>query len=280
MTTPGVWYRGHTVTVGWWLATIAAGGRRARSTKSLAHGCTRPYELNRMFHPQGPTLLELTRQALSSTRKGYDLLAPRFDYTPFRTPAALLERVAPAFKTVDRALDLCCGTGAGLLALRPYVRQELVGIDFSPGMLAEARRRLADTPGEARVTLVEGDVLELTYAEEFDLVTCFGAFGHIPEADESRFVAAIHRALRPGGRFVFVTSWRPGPLDGRAWLLRGFNLVMRVRNALVRPPFVMYYLSFLLPDVQVLLERHGFRVEVEPLEYEGRRVACVTATKA
>src|SRR5690606_38987015 len=108
-------------------------------------------------------------------------------------------------------LDLCCGTGAGIIALRPHVRDEIVGVDFSPGMLAEARERTASAPGEARITLVEGDVLELAYDAEFDLVTCFGAFGHIREADEERFVRMIHRALRPGGRFVFVTSWRPGP---------------------------------------------------------------------
>ena len=69
-----------------------------------------------MFHPQGPTFGELARQALSSTERGYDLLAPKFDYTPFRTPDSLLELVAPLIgneKPIDSALDLCCGTGAG-----------------------------------------------------------------------------------------------------------------------------------------------------------------------
>ncbi len=48
-----------------------------------------------MFHPQGPTFFELARQALSSTERGYDLLAPKFDVTPFRTPREILEAVAP-----------------------------------------------------------------------------------------------------------------------------------------------------------------------------------------
>ena len=48
-----------------------------------------------MFHPQGPTFFELASQALSSTRQGYDLLAPKFDFTPFRTPDLILECVAP-----------------------------------------------------------------------------------------------------------------------------------------------------------------------------------------
>ena len=70
-----------------------------------------------MFHPQGPTLRELAVQALSSTERGYDLLAPKFDYTPFRTPEEIL---VPALSNLDRprsiaaALDMCCGTGAAL----------------------------------------------------------------------------------------------------------------------------------------------------------------------
>ena len=75
-----------------------------------------------MFHPKGPTFFELARQALSSTERGYDLLAPKFDFTPFRTPdeilsvvAAQLERLAP----FGSALDICCGTGAAMQAMRP-----------------------------------------------------------------------------------------------------------------------------------------------------------------
>ena len=46
-----------------------------------------------MFHPHGPTIRALLVQALSSTARGYDLLAPTFEYTTFRTPDAI---VAPA----------------------------------------------------------------------------------------------------------------------------------------------------------------------------------------
>ena len=47
-----------------------------------------------MFHPDGPTFWELARQALSSTTRGYDLLAPKFDVTPFRTPDVILRKSA------------------------------------------------------------------------------------------------------------------------------------------------------------------------------------------
>ncbi|WP_224241387.1 class I SAM-dependent methyltransferase [Hyalangium gracile] len=218
-----------------------------------------------MFHRKGPTLIELARQALSSVEQGYDLLAPKFEYTPFRTPDPVLrttmEQVGPP-RSIDRALDLCCGTGGAMRFLRPLCRQEVVGVDLSRGMLDEAHRLLADAPGDARITLVQGDALELGYTSEFDVVTSFGAFGHILEQDEPRLVEGIARALRPGGRFLFITAHPPSVLNPGYWMAKGFNAAMRVRNALWKPPFVMYYLTFLVPRARELLEAQGFEVDV------------------
>ncbi|HEY4027974.1 MAG TPA: SAM-dependent methyltransferase, partial [Candidatus Dormibacteraeota bacterium] len=95
-----------------------------------------------MFHPKGPTLRELTIQALSSTERGYDLLAPKFDYTPFRTPDAVLDAVSGLLATgapFGAGLDLCCGTGAGMGVLRPLCRDVVIGLDISRGMLEAGR---------------------------------------------------------------------------------------------------------------------------------------------
>ena len=47
---------------------------------------------------------------------------------------------------------------------------------------------------------VRGDALALPFGSAFDVVVCFGAFGHILERDQPRFVAEIARVLKPGGR--------------------------------------------------------------------------------
>jgi SAM-dependent methyltransferase len=218
-----------------------------------------------MFHPKGPTFFELAVQALSSTDRGYDLLAPKFDYTPFRTPDPVLRIAARTIGvplSLDRALDLCCGTGAAMKFLRPLCREAVVGVDRSQGMLAEASRRLADAPGEAAISLVRADALRLPFRSAFDLVTCFGAFGHILENDEPRLVASIAAALKRGGRFVCATSDRISALRPAWWLAHAFNAAMRARNALHKPEFVMYYLTFLLPRATELLEAEGFDVAV------------------
>jgi ubiquinone/menaquinone biosynthesis C-methylase UbiE len=221
-----------------------------------------------MFHPQGPTFYELAVQALSSTERGYDLLAPKFDYTPFRTPDWLLDPVADHLRPLapfDSALDVCCGTGAAVRVLRPLCTGRVVGLDFSQGMLEVCRRRVADMPGTAPVDLVRADALAMPFEAAFDVVTCFGAFGHILRRDEPRFAAEVARVLRPGGRFVFVTGYMPPVTSPGFWFAQAFNAAMRVRNFLVSPPFIMYYLTFLLPGARRLLERAGLAVEERPL---------------
>lgn len=225
-----------------------------------------------MFGSQGPTLIELARQALSSTERGYDLLAPKFDHTPFRTPDEIVEAVGrniAAGAVPHNGLDLCCGTGAGAQMLRRLCTGEVVGLDISAGMLEVGRRNV---PG---VTWVRGDAMAAPFGPEFDVVVCLGALGHVVAEDQPRFIAEVAKVLRPGGRFVFATSYPPRPTEPEFWLTHGFNTAMRIRNAVLKPEFVMYYLTFLLPDVGHQLEAAGFAVEEAPLG----RLAIVTATK-
>lgn len=237
-----------------------------------------------MFHPRGPTFWELAEQALSSTEHGYDLLAPKFDFTPFRTPDIVLgpaiERVAQG-TPIDSALDVCCGTGAAMQHLRPHVRQRLVGIDMSRGMLDVARVNLGEHTALPRVEFVLGDALAMPFEAEFDLAVCFGAQGHILPKDEQRFVSQIARVLRPGGRFAFVSGSMPPLWSPRLWLARAFNAAMRVRNVLIQPPFIMYYLTFMLPRAARLLERGGFDVAIDDTCFTGRLapLKLVVATK-
>uniref|UniRef100_J1RYY8 Type 11 methyltransferase n=2 Tax=Streptomyces auratus AGR0001 TaxID=1160718 RepID=J1RYY8_9ACTN len=230
--------------------------------------------LKTMFAPQGPTLRELAVQALSSVERGYDLLAPKFDRTPFRTPDAVLAPVSRALRELgpfDSGLDLCCGTGAGMGVLRQVCRERVTGVDISAGMLAAGRARAGVTATAPRVEWVRADARALPFGPVFDLAVSFGAFGHFLPRERPELFAQVHSVLRPGGRFVFpiAAPARPGSLG--YWTLLAFDAAMRVRNALWHPSFVMYYRTFRLADVRAELTRTGFDVELQSLPELGRR---------
>ncbi|WP_109028830.1 class I SAM-dependent methyltransferase [Streptomyces rubrogriseus] len=225
-----------------------------------------------MFSPEGPTLRELAVQALSSVERGYDLLAPKFDHTPYRTPDRVLDAVARGLEPLGpfaAGLDLCCGTGAGVDVLARVCQRDVTGVDFSAGMLEVARRRTLP-PGPA-VSWVRADARALPFGPAFDLVVSFGAFGHFLPRELPGLFGQVRSVLRPDGRFAFPVAAPPRPGSAGYWTLLGFDAAMRVRNALWRPPFVMYYRTFRLGDVGRELSRAGFRTDLHALPEFGHR---------
>lgn len=220
-----------------------------------------------MFSPQGPSLRELCVQALSSVERGYDLLAPKFDYTPFRTSESVLDATLHALSEVGpfgAGLDVCCGTGAGLTVLRPLCRGRITGVDFSAGMLAQARSAHPDA------TWVRADARALPFVGDFDLAVSFGALGHFLPDERPALFAGVHRALRPGGLFALPVGAQSPLTSVSHWAMVGFDLVMRVRNAVWRPPFVMYYRTSPLHALRDDLTAAGFTVSAVALAALGR----------
>ncbi len=236
-----------------------------------------------MFHSKGPTLFELARQCFSSTEHGYDLLAPKFDFTPYRTPDAILEVVGKEISQlppVESALDICCGTGAGMQMLRQFCSRRVTGIDFSRGMLDVAREQSAENEGRAELEFVRGNIFNMPFRNEFDLAICLSALGHIRDRDRTLFIDQVTASLKPGGRFILVTSYKPPVCSKEFWSSYAFNAAISVRNIFYRPQFIMYYLTFLLPDVKTFLEHHCFDVEgKDPFVGELSHLRLVTATR-
>jgi ubiquinone/menaquinone biosynthesis C-methylase UbiE len=215
-----------------------------------------------MSSSQGPSLRELAVQALSSVEHGYDLLAPKFDHTSFRTPDDMLHATIDALRPLGpfyQGLDVCCGTGAGMRVLTYVCRGSITGVDFSTGMLAQARR------AHPHAQWVRADARALPFAEVFNLAVSFGALGHFLPAERPALFAGVFRALQPGGVFAFPIG-APAPITSRSyWALLGFDLAMRVRNAVWRPRFIMYYRTCPLRAVCDDLAAAGFAVTSVPL---------------
>jgi ubiquinone/menaquinone biosynthesis C-methylase UbiE len=232
-----------------------------------------------VFSPSGPTLRELSIQALSSVERGYDLLAPKFDYTPFRTPESILDATVHALSEAGpfgSGLDVCCGTGAGMIVLQSVCQGRVTGVDFSTGMLAQAR---SAHPG---ATLVRADARALPFGDGFDLAVTFGALGHFLPTERPALFEGVHRALRPGGLFAFPICAPPPVTSVSYWAMLGFDIAMRVRNAVWRPPFVMYYRTMPFPAVRDELTAAGFTVGTIALTIRDVAPRCwlVVARKA
>jgi SAM-dependent methyltransferase len=142
----------------------------------------------------------------------YDALAPIYDAMgggqPFaklvaeRLEELIASREALASDAVS-FLDLGCGTGTLLLALRAsHPTWRLCGVDVSPGMLAVAGSK----PGHESVLWARARLPgALPFTQRFDLVGAFyDMLNHLPDRDalEATF-RTVASVLRPGGLFVF-----------------------------------------------------------------------------
>ena len=116
---------------------------------------------------------------------------------------ALLQIVVP--HDGEHVLDVGCGCGDLSLRLATAVGAsgKVVGVDVSKPMLAHAAARARAT--EASVDWREADAMTEPFEPVFDLVT--SRFGVMFFEDKARAFANLRRAVKPGGRFVFLT-WR------------------------------------------------------------------------
>lgn len=100
-------------------------------------------------------------------------------------------------------LDLGCGAGRHLSALRRLGFAHIVGLDLSAALLGEAARNLP-LRGAGRIMLVRGDMREIPFRGVFAaVVSIFTTFGYFAEdAENARIVSSVRQALGVGGVFL------------------------------------------------------------------------------
>lgn len=149
-----------------------------------------------------------------------------------------------------RMLDLACGTGQFLAALKQnYPRLSVTGLDLSRPYLQKAKARLAPW---SRHAMVQGGGETLPFADaSFDLVSCIYLFHELPRPIRRQVAAEMRRILKPEGWLIFVDSLQPGdhpPFD---------PLLHRFPQATHEP----YYADYLADNLEDLFEHAGFAMQ-------------------
>lgn len=143
---------------------------------------------------------------LEQIRRTYDKRAASYDRTVGFGEKLLVGDLRRRFGELlaGESLEVAVGSGLNL----PYYTDAVtlaVGVDLSPGMLAEARRR-ADALGRA-IELVEGDAQRLPFADaSFDTVAISLGLCTVP--DPALALREMARVCRPGGRVVLLEHVR------------------------------------------------------------------------
>ena len=199
----------------------------------------------------------------------------------------------PHIMAAGAVLDAGCGTGTLLHDARDAGHTgRLIGLDPAEGMLALARRR-------TDIEWVLGELQTARWDGEFDLVVMTGhAFQAIVSDEDLRCaVAAVRRALKPGGRFAFETRnpaarawerWRP---ENGATIIDAEGRPVRITTDIVAPfdgetvSFTHTFtgghasltqvsrstLRFLDPaSLWALLTEAGLRIEQQLGDFDGR----------
>jgi demethylmenaquinone methyltransferase/2-methoxy-6-polyprenyl-1,4-benzoquinol methylase len=110
----------------------------------------------------------------------------------------------------SRVLDICCGTGKITLELarRVGATGHVTGLDFSEKMLDVARQSVAASGLADRITLVQGNAMNLPFADDsFHAVTVGWGLRNVP--DIYTVILEMQRVVIPGGMVVSLDMGKP-----------------------------------------------------------------------
>jgi demethylmenaquinone methyltransferase/2-methoxy-6-polyprenyl-1,4-benzoquinol methylase len=163
-----------------------------------------------------------------SIQRIYSVLAPIYDlgnvYMLGQLPR--MRRIAAERLRLERGasvLEISCGTGANFPNLQARIGPtgRLVGVDYTPAMLAQARR-LVERQGWQNVELLQADARQLELGEQFDAVFWMLAASVVPDWRVALERAVAH--VRPGGWLVvgdarFSERWYARPFNWYAGIV-------------------------------------------------------------
>jgi len=156
-------------------------------------------------------------------------LNPGYHRELARAASALVGRLPRTPAAPPGLLDLACGSGASTRALVDAAGADatILGLDASPGMLAQARAKpwpdgvSCDHAGAGRLDV------DAVGRGSFDGVLSAYLFRNVPEDERDRAVTEVFDLLRPGGWLVVQEySVAGSPAARRVWDAVSFGVII------------------------------------------------------
>lgn len=139
-------------------------------------------------------------------------------------------------------LDVGCGTGRYCLALAQAGAARVVGVDFAPAMIEQARDFAKSRGLEPSCTFLCADILSVAEHETFDYVVAIGLFDYIQ--DDRHLLVKLRRLTKEKliATFPRADTWRAPLRKLRLSLLRCpvyFYTEKRIRDHLLLTGFMI-----------------------------------------
>ncbi len=157
-----------------------------------------------------------------------------------------------------RILDLGCGPGlyAEYFAIRGH---EVTGVDFSSNSIRYARGQAKDK--KFNITYLNQNYLHLDFEECFDLVIMiYLDFCVLLPEEREQVLINIHRALKPGGMFIFDVVNDKNPEETAA----SNSWEAKEKGFWKATPYLALNDGFIYPENKVTATRHTI------FDHEGR----------
>ena len=141
-------------------------------------------------------------------------------------------------------LDVAVGTAEVALAISDrYPLVNVIGVDFSPGMLAVGSKKIADRGAAGKVSLTAGDCRQLPVrSASVDVLTISFGLRNVEERDMA--LNEFYRVLKPGGRlFIMEFSYPDQPLLYRLYRFYFDYILPPVGNLISRTNYAYSYLA-------------------------------------
>lgn len=159
----------------------------------------------------------------------------------------------------DRRLrigDLGCGPGVSTFEIaRVRPNDEVIGLDFAWGMLAEARRREQESGlPPRRIQWLQGDAMRLPFADQsIDCLTGHSFLYLIP--DRTLALQECLRVLKPGGWLALMEPNRTPSIGSALSVSRNLPFVL---SMILWRPFSKLYGRFTTGTLEETLSDAGF----------------------